>query len=90
MNDNLMRSTAIRRLFMNEILSYDEIQRRYDSEWVLIAYTEMDDNFEVVAGEVIAHSSIEQEIYKLLPLGRGRNVSIEYIGKVPADIAFSL
>jgi hypothetical protein len=67
---------------MNEILSYDEIQRRYDSEWVLIAYTEMDDDFEVVAGEVIAHSSIEQEIYKLLPLGRGRNVSIEYIGKV--------
>ena len=74
---------------MNELLSYNEIQRRYDGEWVLIAYTEMDD-FEVVAGEVIAHSSIEQEIYKLLPLGRGRNISIEYVGKVPADIAFSL
>ena len=63
---------------MNELLSYNEIQRRYDGEWVLIAYTEMDD-FEVVAGEVIAHSSIEQEIYKLLPLGRAQIRTIDRV-----------
>ena len=75
---------------MTEILNYEEIAQRFDGEWVMIAYTEVDDDLEVVAGEVIAHSPIEQEIYKLLPLGRGRNVSIEYVGKVPANIAFSL
>ncbi len=37
---------------MNEILSYDEIQRRYDGEWVLIAYTEVDCNLKPIAGEV--------------------------------------
>ena len=75
---------------MTEVLSYEEIAQRFDGEWVIISYTEVDDDLEVVAGEVIAHSPIEQEIYKLLPLGRGRNVSIEYVGKVPANIAFSL
>lgn len=75
---------------MVEILSYEEIAQRYDGEWVMIAYTEVDDDLEVVAGEVVAHSPIEQEIYKLLPLGRGRDVSIEYVGKVPSNIAFSL
>ena len=31
-------------------------ERRYDEEWVLIAYTDLGENLKPIAGEVIAHS----------------------------------
>ena len=75
---------------MNEILSYDEIQRRFDGEWVLIAYTEMDDDFEVVAGEVIAHSVDRDEVYEALGSRGNRGVAIECFVRMPEDMAFML
>jgi hypothetical protein len=75
---------------MGEVLSFAEIKRRYDDEWVIIAYTELDNAMEVVAGEVLAHSPNEAEIYQALPMARGRHVAIEYVGKIPKDLAFVL
>jgi hypothetical protein len=75
---------------MPELLSYDEIRQRYDGQWVIIAHTELDENLEVISGEVLAHSPEETEIYKFLPVSRGRDVSIEYIGKIPEDLVFIL
>jgi hypothetical protein len=72
---------------MAEIMSFEEIQRRYDGEWVLIAYTEVDRNLKPIAGEVIAHSSERDEVYEALPLGRGRDILIECFVKVPEDMA---
>jgi hypothetical protein len=40
---------------MSEVLSYPEIQQRYDGEWVLIAYQSLDENLKPIAGKVIAH-----------------------------------
>jgi hypothetical protein len=40
---------------MQEILSYDEIKTRYDGEWVLIVNPVLDENLEVIKGEVWAH-----------------------------------
>jgi hypothetical protein len=49
---------------MAEILSYAEIEQRYDGQWVIIASTKMNDDL----GEVLAHSQSEVEIYQMLPL----------------------
>jgi hypothetical protein len=75
---------------MAEILSYEEIKRRYDGHWVIIAHTKVDDDLEVLTGEVLAHSPNETEIYQLLSLASGRDVSIEYVGSVPESIVFML
>jgi hypothetical protein len=75
---------------MPQILSFKEIQQQYDGEWLIIAYTELDADLQVIAGEVLAHSPDEAEIYKALPIAKERDVAIEYVGKVPEDLAFML
>jgi hypothetical protein len=75
---------------MCEILDYEEIKQRYNGQWVIIADHEIDEDLEVLAGEILAHSSNETEIYQMLFLTSGKNVSIEYIGAVPDNIAFML
>jgi hypothetical protein len=71
---------------MSEILDYEQIKQRYDGQWVIIAYHKIDEDLEVLAGEVLAHSSSETEIYQMLSLASGKNVSIEYIGAVPENV----
>jgi hypothetical protein len=72
---------------MREKLSFEEIRDRYDGEWVLVVHGDLDENFEILAGEVWAHSSDVDVIYKSLALTKGMEASIEYIGEVPADFA---
>jgi hypothetical protein len=73
-----------------EILTIEEMAQRYDGEWLLIAYTEMDEDFNVIRGEVLAHSPSQEEIYNVLPERKNRAVAIEYVGKTPEDLAFML
>ncbi|WP_019499378.1 hypothetical protein [Pseudanabaena sp. PCC 6802] len=73
---------------MAEILTLEEMAKHYDGEWLLIAYTELDEDLNVVRGEVLAHSSSQEEIYQALPLAKGKAVAFEYVGRVPDDLAF--
>jgi hypothetical protein len=72
---------------MGEVLSFEAMKRRYDGEWVLIVHTSIDENFEILAGEVWAHSRDVDAIYNALSLAKGIEASIEYMGQVPADFA---
>jgi hypothetical protein len=75
---------------MAEILSFEEIQRRYDGEWVLIAYTDVDRNLKPIAGEVLAHSVDRDEVYRAVSQGRGRDLAIECFVKTPQDMVHIL
>jgi hypothetical protein len=75
---------------MAEILSFEDIQRRYEGEWVLIAYTKVDRNLKPIAGEVIAHSVERDEVYGAVSLGKGRDLAIECFVKTPEDMVFIL
>jgi hypothetical protein len=75
---------------MPEVLSYPEIQQRYEGEWVLIAYRSLDENLKPIAGEVIAHSPDRDEVYAALDKRGNRGVAIECFVKVPEDMAFIL
>jgi hypothetical protein len=75
---------------MSKIMTFEEIQQNYDGEWVLIVYTEADENLQVVKGEVIAHSVNKEEVDRALESVQDRPLAIEYMGKVPEDIAFIL
>ena len=64
-------------------MTLKEIMRKYKDEWLLIEYTSLDDNLNVVEGKVIAHSPNKEKIYAQLMNTKGKNVAIEYAGKLP-------
>lgn len=71
-------------------MTLEEIKQKYRGEWVLIAYTELDNDMCVVKGEVLAHSPDRDEIYRKLLSIRGRKVAVEYMGEIPNDLAVAL
>ena len=75
---------------MSAVLPIHKIKQQYQDEWVLIAYTQVDENLNVTEGEVLAHSPNVETLYHLLPHYRDRAVAFEYVGEVPEDIAFIL
>jgi hypothetical protein len=75
---------------MVEVLSFEEIQHRYDGEWVLVAYTALDENLRLISGEVVAHSQERDVVYEALSQRGSRGMAIECFVKVPDDMAFIL
>jgi hypothetical protein len=75
---------------ISEILTFEEMQRRYVGEWVLIAELESDENMQVVRGKVLAHSPNRDEVYDALSAFPQRSLAIEYMGTPPADWAVML
>lgn len=75
---------------MTEILSFEEMKKRYYGEWLLIAYTEVDQDMNVLKGEVLAHSPERDEVYNVIASRRGKAVAIEYVGDLPSDYAVML
>jgi hypothetical protein len=71
------------------ILTLEQMQQQYHDEWLLIAYTDLDHDLIVRSGEVLAHASNADDLYKLLPqYHQDRPIAFEYIGEVPSDFAF--
>jgi hypothetical protein len=67
-------------------LTIAEIRDRYPRQWVLIADTESDDEWNVIKGEVLAFSQQREEIDKaLVTFKHVRSISIEYTGPVPEN-----
>lgn len=66
------------------------ILEKFKDEWVLIDVKEVDEDFNLKEGDVIAHSKDKEELYgKLLEI-RPKHFSIEYTGKIPEDLAVVL
>jgi hypothetical protein len=70
-----------------EILTIEQMRERYQNEWLLVAFTELDDDFNVLTGEVIAHSHDRDDIYEAFDRRDGKSVAVEYTGQIPADLA---
>ncbi|MEG4485308.1 MULTISPECIES: hypothetical protein [unclassified Microcoleus] len=75
---------------IDKILSLEEIIHLYPSEWVLIAYTELDEDLNVIRGEVLAHSPERDLLYNNALSRKGKSVAIEYTGPIPEDLAAML
>jgi len=72
-------------------LKIEEIRSRYPQEWVLIADTESDEQFNVIQGEVLAHSPNRDEIDQaLIEFKNVKSIAIEYTGPIPSDYAILL
>lgn len=75
---------------MGTIMTWSEIEAQYEGQWVLIAYEELDEDLNVVRGEVLAHSPDRDVVYQELLRLNGQKVAIEYVGEVPEDLAVVL
>jgi len=62
-----------------------ESRKRYKGEWVLIEYTKLDDELNVVEGEVVARSKDREEVYKAQMRMKGKKLAIEFLGEIPKD-----
>ena len=68
-------------------MKWGHIKRAFKDEWVLIEIEKVDENFNVVEGEVLAHSKDKDEVYRKLLEMRPKEFSIEYTGVIPEDLA---
>jgi hypothetical protein len=63
-------------------MKWEEIIEQYKDEWVLIDVKDVNDDFTIREGEVLAHSKDKEEIHKKLLEIRPKKFSIEYTGKI--------
>lgn len=67
-------------------MKWEEIRKQYAGQWVLIEYKQLDEQLNVVEGEVVAHSPTKEEIYKQLLQTKGKDIAIECAGEFPQDL----
>lgn len=68
---------------MDEVLTLEEIEKRFDGEWVLVGDPELTEMNEVIRGTVLAHSKDRDEVYhKALEL-RPKNAATLCLRKIP-------
>ena len=75
---------------MAQLLSMVEIRKRYPKQWVVVAYEQLDEDMNVVQGEVLAHSADRDVVYRRLLSLKGRPLALEYTGPLPEDMAVVL
>lgn len=63
-----------------------EIKKKYRDQWVLIEFSKLDKALRVKDGKVLAHASNKEDIYKALLQTKGKNIAVEYCGKMPEDL----
>ncbi|MFQ5873482.1 MAG: hypothetical protein ACE5JL_06735 [Dehalococcoidia bacterium] len=71
-------------------MTLEEITQQYPHEWVLIEFTELDDELKVVEGKVIAHSPSKEKMYQELVGLEHDKVAIEFTGDMPEEPAYWL
>ncbi len=69
---------------MDEILTYDEMKKRFDGEFVVVEDPVTDDQHNVLRGKVIAHSKNQNEVRRTKLERRPKRSANLYFGVVPA------
>lgn len=84
--------TAATTATTDEALTIDEIKKRYDSEWVLIADPETDEHFSVLGGKVVYHHpdrvAFDRDVLKLTP--HPSDFAVLFTGKTPEGVSYLL
>jgi hypothetical protein len=72
---------------LEEIMTYDEIQSRFDSEWVLVEDPQTNEALEVLAGKARSHSKDRDEVYREAVRLRPGRFAMLYTGSMPEGTA---
>lgn len=69
-------------------MTLEEIKQQYPDQWVLIEFTQLDDELRVLDGSVIAHSPSRLEIEKELATLRSERIAVEFTGEGDSGEAY--
>ena len=75
---------------MERLLTIAEIEKEFDSEWVLIEDPLTDELLAVQGGTVRCHSKDRDEVYRRAVETRPKRFAVVYTGKMPRDTAIIL
>lgn len=75
---------------MNEILTIAQIEKRFNSEWVLVEDPQTNEALEVLRGTVRWHSKDRDEVYRKAIELQPRRFAMLYTGKMPEKTAIVL
>jgi hypothetical protein len=75
---------------MNEVLTIEDINARFPSEWVLLADVQVGEYQQVLRGKVLWHSKERSEIDRKLLELRPRRLAILYAGEPSEGMEFIL
>lgn len=77
---------------MEQVLKIEEIEKQFDSEWVLLGNPQTDECLQVLSGEVLYHSKdraeFDREMLKIRP--RPARIAVLYIGEPAAGMEYVL
>ena len=49
---------------MSETISFAEIQKEFDSEWILLEDSEIEEGLKIKSGKVLWHSKDRDDVYR--------------------------
>jgi hypothetical protein len=75
---------------MQNIFTYQEIQKKFQSEWVLLESPETNERLEIVRGNVLFHSKDRDEVYRQLIEMNPLSSAVIYTGTIPKNTAVIL
>jgi hypothetical protein len=75
---------------VGELLMIEEIEARYDGEWVLLVDRESTPLHEVKRGRLVCHSKEKDELHRVAMQLRPKRAAILFIGHGPEDVEYVL
>jgi hypothetical protein len=75
---------------VTEVLVLDDIQNRFESEWVLLEDPETTEALEIKSGRVLWHSKDRDEVYRKARELQPAHSAILFTGKIPEDMVIVL
>jgi hypothetical protein len=75
---------------MSEILTMEEIERKFDGEWVLIEDIETDEQLEILRGKVTYHGKDKNELHRRAMESKTKHFASLFIGKPDPKMEFLL
>jgi hypothetical protein len=75
---------------MENEMTIQEIEARFDSEWVLVENPRTNEALEVLSGKVLHHSKDRDEVYCRAVVLRPGRCAVLYTGEIPEDTAIVL
>jgi hypothetical protein len=68
---------------MNDFLTRAEIDKKFDSEWVLLENPKMDRHHRIKGGIVLSHSKNRDDVYRKLVETKPKYFAVHYTGEIP-------
>ena len=75
---------------MKQALTIVQMEKKFDSEWVLVENPVTDDSLDVQSGTVLCHSKDRDEVYRQAVKLQLKRFAMLYVGKLSKDVAVVL